>query len=100
MCVHDGFFLPGNEDSILNKGIEGGARDPQVFGDNSFAGGQQGSAARSRLNLGGRGLPPPNQGHVPSHVSVVSNATAATSVVATSGYFGATCWPVAEINAH
>ncbi len=39
------------------------------------------------------------QGHMPSHVSVASNVTAATSVVATSGYFGATCWPVAEINA-
>jgi hypothetical protein len=36
---------------------------------------------------------------VPSHVSVASNATAATSVIATSGYFGATCLPAAEINA-
>jgi hypothetical protein len=99
MSVHDDFFLPGDEDSILNQGIEGAARDPQVFGDNSFAGGQQGSAAGSRLNFGGRGLPPPNQGHVPSHVSVASNGTAATSVVATSGYFGATCRPAAEINA-
>jgi hypothetical protein len=32
-------------------------------------------------------------------VSVALNATTATSVVATSGYFGATCWPAAEINA-
>jgi hypothetical protein len=70
-----------------------------VFGGNSLAGGQQGSAVGSRLNLGGRGLPPPNQGHVPSHVSVASNATAATSVIATSGYFGATHRPAAEINA-
>ncbi len=37
---------------------------------------------------------------MPSHVSVASNATAATSVVATSGYFDATCWPAVEINAH
>jgi hypothetical protein len=88
MSVHDDFFLPGDEDSILNQGVEGAAEDPQVFGGNSFAGGQQGSAVGSRLNLGGRGLPPPNQGHVPSHVSVASNATTATSVVATSGYFG------------
>jgi hypothetical protein len=99
MSVHDIFFLPGDEDSILNHSVEGAGGDPQVFRGNSFAGGQQGSAAGSRLNLGGQGLPPPNQGHVPSHVSVTSNATAATSVVATSGYFGATCWPAAEINA-
>jgi hypothetical protein len=70
-----------------------------VFGGNSFAGGQQGSAVGSRLNLGGRGLPPPNQGHVPSRMSVALNATAATSVIATSGYFGATRWPAADINA-
>ena len=99
MSVHDDFFLPGDEDSILNQGVEGAAGDPQVFGGNSFAGGQQVSAAGSRLNLGGQGLPPPNQGHVPSHMSVASNATAVTSVAAKSGYFGATCRPVAEINA-
>jgi hypothetical protein len=99
MSVHEDFFLPGDEDSILNQGVVGAAGDPQVFGGNSLAGGQQGSAAGSRLNLGGQGLPPPNQGHVPSHVSVTSNATAATSVVATSGYFGATCWHAAKINA-
>jgi hypothetical protein len=52
----------------------------------------------SRLNLGGQDLPPPNHGHVLSHVSVASNATAATSVIATSGYFGATHRPAAEIN--
>jgi hypothetical protein len=100
MSVHDNFFLPGDKDSILNQGVEGAAVDPQVFGGNSFAGGQQGSAVGSRLNLSGRGLPLPNQGHVPSHTFVASNATAATSVVATSCYFGATCWPAAEINAH
>jgi hypothetical protein len=99
MSVHDIFFLPGDEDSILNQGIEGAAGDPQVFGGNSFAGGKLGSAAGSRLNLGGRGLPPPDQGHVPSYVSIASNATTATSVIATSGYFGVTCWLVAEISA-
>jgi hypothetical protein len=71
-----------------------------VIGDSSLAGGHQGSAAESRWNLGGRGQPPPNIGHVPLHVSVATHATAATSVVATSGYFiGTTCWSVAEINA-
>jgi hypothetical protein len=70
-----------------------------VFGSKSFAGDQQGSAVGSGLNLGGQDLPPPNQGHVPSHVSVASNATTATSVVATSGFFGATCLPAAEIDA-
>jgi hypothetical protein len=99
MSVHDIFFLPGDEDSILNQGVEGAAGDPQVFRGNSFAGGQQGSEVGSRLNLGGQGLPTPNLGHVPSHVSVASTATAATSIVATSGYFGVTRWPVAEINA-
>jgi hypothetical protein len=93
MSVHDNFFLPGDEDSILNQGVKGAAGDPQVFGGNSLAGDQQGSAARSRLNSGGQGLPPPYQGHVPSHMSVASNVTTATSVVATSGYFGATRQP-------
>ncbi len=99
MSVHDDYFLPGDEASILNQGVEGAAGDPQVFGGNSLAGGQQGSAAGYRLNLGGQGLPPPNQGHVPSHVSVASYAATATSAVATSGYFGATRQPAAEINA-
>jgi hypothetical protein len=99
MSVHDDFFLPGDEDSILNQGVEEAAGDPQVLGGNSFAGGQQGSAVGSRLNLGGQGLPPPNQGHVPSHMSVASNATDATSVITTSGYFGATRQPAAEVNA-
>jgi hypothetical protein len=89
MSVHDIFFLPGDENSILNQGVEEAAGDPQVFGRNSFAGGQQRSAVGSRLNLGGQGLPSPNQGHVPSHMSVASNAIAATLVIATSGYFGA-----------
>ncbi len=98
MSVHYKCFLPEDEDSILNQGVEGAAGDPQVFGGNSLAGGQQGSAAGSRLNLGGQGLPPPIQRYVPSHVSVTSNATAATSVVATIGYFGAVRWPAAEVN--
>ncbi len=56
---------------------------------------------QSGWNLVGWGQPPPNIGQVPSHVSVATHATAATSVVASSGYFiGATCWWLAEINAH
>ena len=40
------------------------------------------------------------QGHAPSHVSVATHAIIATSVVATSGYFGAFCWSImATINA-
>jgi hypothetical protein len=71
-----------------------------VIGGSSLEGGHQGSAAGSRWNLGGRGQPPPNIGHVPSHISIATHATAATSVVATSGYFvGATHRSVAEINA-
>jgi hypothetical protein len=103
MIVQDNLFLPRdlNEDSILNQGVEGAAGDPQVIGGSSLAGGHQGSAAGSGWNLGGRGQPPPNIGHVPSHVYVATHATAATSVVATSGYFvGTTCRSVAEINAH
>ncbi len=71
-----------------------------MIGGSSLAGGHQGSAAGSGWNLGGQGQPPHNIGHVPSHVSIATHATAATSVVATSGYFvGATCRSVAEINA-
>jgi hypothetical protein len=102
MSVQDEFFLPGDldEDSILNQSVEGSAGDPQVIGGSSFAGGHQGSAAGSGWSLGGRGQPPPNIGHVPSHVSIANHATAATSVVATSCYFvGTTCHSVAEINA-
>ncbi len=71
-----------------------------MIGGSSLAGGHQGSAAGSGWNLDGQGQPPPNIGHVPSHVSVATHATAATSVLATSGYLvGATCRSVAEINA-
>ncbi len=80
--------------SIPNQGIEGAAGNPQVIdGQHSFAGKvqQAKSAAGSGWNKGGRGNPPPFQEYVPSHVSVATHATAATSVVATSGYFvGAT----------
>jgi hypothetical protein len=96
------FFLPRDldEDSILNQGVEVAAGDPVVIGGSSLAGGHQGSAAGSGWNLGGWGQPPTNIGHVPSHVSVTTHVTAATSVVATRGYFvGATCQSVAEINA-
>ncbi len=102
MRVQDNFFLPRDldEDSILNQGVEGAAGDPQVIGGSSLAGGHQGSAAGSGWNLRGWEQPPSNIWHVPSHVSVATHATAATSVVATSGYFvGATCRSVAEINA-
>jgi hypothetical protein len=102
MSVQDVFFLPRDlyEDSILNQGVEGAAGDPQVIGGSSLTGGHQGLAAGSGWNIGGQGQPPPNIGHVPSHVSIATHATAATSVVATSGYFiGTTCQSVAEINA-
>ena len=88
MSVHDNFFLPGDEDSVLHQGVGGAVADPQVFEQNSLAGSPLGSLVGSGRELGGGARPPPNQGHMPSHVSV---ATAATSVVATSGYFvGAT----------
>jgi hypothetical protein len=62
-----------------------------VIGDNSIAGGHQGLAAGSGWNLGGQGQPPPNIGHVPSHISVATHKTAATSVVATSASEEQTC---------
>ena len=97
MSVHDNFFLPRDEDSVLHQGVGGAVADPQVFEGNSLAGSPLGSLVGSGRELGGGARPPPNQGHVPSHVSV---ATAATSVVATSGYFvGATRRSAAEINA-
>jgi hypothetical protein len=97
MSVQDEFFLPGDDDPVLHQGLDGAVADPQVFDENSLAGSLHGSLVGSGRELGGEALPPPNQGHVPSHVSVVS---AATSVVATSGYFvGATRRSAAEINA-
>ncbi len=86
MSVHDNFFLPGDDDSVLHQGVGRAEADPQVFEGNSLAGSLQGSLVGTGRDLGGGARPPPNQGHVPSHVSV---ATVATLVVATSGYFGA-----------
>jgi hypothetical protein len=105
MSVQDEFFSGGGHDeaSTPYQGVEGAAGDPQVIGGqhDSFAGRVQhaGSAAGSGWNIGGRGIPPCFQGHAPSHVSVDTHATIATSVVATSGYFGAICQSMAEINA-
>ncbi len=82
MSVHDELFLPGDEDPILHQGGVGAAPDHQVFGGNSLVGSQQGSLVESGRDLAGGNLPPPNQGHVPSHVSVASATT--------FGYFGAT----------
>ncbi len=104
MSVQDEFFFGGvhAEASIPYQGVEGAAGDPQVIGGpHSFAGWvqQAGSAACSGWNIGGRGYSPPFQGHAPSHVSVATHGTIATSVVATKGFFGAFCWSMAEINA-
>ena len=97
MSVQDEFFLPGDDDPSLHQGLGEDVGDPQVFDANSLAGSLNGSPVGSGRGLGGGARPPPNQGHVPSHVSV---ASAATSVVATSGYFvGATKRSAAEINA-
>jgi hypothetical protein len=102
MSVQDKFFFDGGQEDLHPKqGIEGAAGNPQVIGgQHSFAGKvqQAKSAAGSGWNKGGRGNPPLFQGYVPSHFFVATHATAATSVVATSGYFvGTTCWSVAEI---
>jgi hypothetical protein len=104
MSVQDEFFFGGGHDeaSIPYQGVEGAAVDPQVIdGQYSLAGRvqQARSAAGSGWNIGCRGNPPPFQGHAPSHVSVATHVTIATSVVATRGYFGAFCWSMAEINA-
>jgi hypothetical protein len=68
--VDDEFALPQDEDEQL--------------GDLPFAGSGVGSAG---WNLVGQDGP---QGRVPSHVSVASNVLHATTVVATSSYFGNT----------
>ncbi len=104
MCKTNFSLVVAKKTSIPNQGIEGAAGNPQVIGgQHSFAGKvqQAKSVAGSAWNKGGRGNPPPFQGYVPSHVSVAKHATAATSFVATSGYFvGAIRRSVAEINAH
>ena len=62
------------------------------FGVNSLNGVQ---GMMGRGNFGFAGFPPP-QGDIPSHVSVASSAT---SVVATSGYFGTIRRSTADIDA-
>ncbi len=55
----------------------------------------------SWINQANAGVHPPpgNIGHVTSHISIGSIHTQATSVLATSGYFGYTCWTLTEIDA-
>ena len=83
--AQDFFFARGDEASNLDANedpLNYAANNARVPGVNSLGG--IGSQARIPPNFG----LPPNQGgtgHVPSHVSV---AASATSVVATSGYFG------------
>jgi hypothetical protein len=104
MSVQDEFFFGGGHDeaSIPYQGIKGAAVDPQVIGGQYSCAGrvqQARSAAGFGWNIGGRGNPPLFQRHAPSHVSVATHATIATSVVATRGFFGEFCWSMAEINA-
>jgi hypothetical protein len=77
--VEDEYALPQDEDEQL--------------GDLPLTGSGVGSAG---WNLAGQDGP---QGRVPSHVFVASNASQATTVVATSSYFGNTRRSPAEINA-
>ncbi len=77
--VDDEFALPQDEDEQL--------------GNLPLTGSGVGSAG---WNLAGQDGP---QGRVPSHVFVASNASQATTVVATSSYFGNTRRSPAEINA-
>ena len=53
MSVHDDFFLPGDEDTILHQGVGGAVADHQVFEGNSLAGSPQGSLVGSGRELGG-----------------------------------------------
>ncbi len=99
----DFFFNRSNDASILgaNKEFYQDFAAGQVPGVNSLGG--QGSCnwgPGSWINQANAGvLPPPgNIGHVPSHVSVGSNRTQATSVVTTSRYFGSTCRTPTGIN--
>ena len=62
------------------------------IGDLPFAGSGVGSAG---WNFAGQEGP---QGRVPSHVSVASDASHATTIVATNSYFGNTRWSPAKIN--
>ena len=76
--VDDEIAIPQDEDEQL--------------GDLPFAGSAVGSAG---WNLAGQGP----QGRVSSHVSVASDASHATTIVATSSYFGNIQRSPAEINA-
>jgi hypothetical protein len=94
--AQDFFFARGDEASNLAANedpMDYAANNARIPGVNSLGG--IGSQARIPPNFG----LPPNQGgagHVPSHVSV---AASATSVVATSNYFGHTRRTQAEIHA-
>jgi hypothetical protein len=104
MSVQDEFFSGGGHDeaSTPYQGIEGAAGNPQVIGGqhDSFAGRvqQAGSAAGSGWNIGGRGKPSLFK-DMPPHLPLSPHMQLSTSVVATSGYFGAFCRSMAEINA-
>jgi hypothetical protein len=99
----DFFVDRANDASVLgaNKDFHQDFADGQVPGVNSLGG--QGSCNQgpgSWINQANAGVhpPPSNIGHVPSHVSIGSNRTQATSVGATSRYFGSTHQTPTEIN--
>jgi hypothetical protein len=99
----DFFFDSGNDASVLgaNEDFHQDFAAGQVPCVNSLGG--QGSCNRgpgSWINQANAGVhtPPGNTGHMPSHVSIRSIHTQATSKVATSEYFGSTRWTPTEIN--
>ena len=79
MSVHNKFYfmMAIMRPPYTKQGIEGAAGDPQVSGGPQYCfagrGQQAGSATGSIRNTpGGWGTnPPPNQGHVPSHVKLL-----------------------------
>ena len=75
-----GVNLPDPNQDVIDEYAIPQDEDEQL-GNLPFAGSAVGSAG---WNLAGQGP----QGRVPSHVSVVSNASHATTIVATSSYFG------------
>ena len=75
-----GVKLPDPNQDIIDEYAIHQDEDEQL-GNRPFARSAVGSAG---WNLAGQGP----QGRVPSHVSVVSNASHATTIVATSSYFG------------
>ncbi len=100
----DIFFNRGDDASVLgaNEDFHQDFAAGWVPSVNRFGG--QGSCNQgpgSWINQANAGVQPlpGNIGHVPSHVSVGSIHTQATSVVATSGYFGSTRRTPTEINA-